>query len=118
MSFYALRGCNAATLISFQRRMDKNRFFIARACSYPSGLGIEANADGNDQIPKRTYCEQRTNSVHFVPSVDSGGAAGAALSGGRIPAIRSSTMSQPALRLVEGSSMDKSKALSTGLSTY
>jgi hypothetical protein len=25
---------------------------------------------------KRTYCEQRTNSVHYLPSVDSGGAVG------------------------------------------
>src|SRR5215831_2715944 len=121
-----LQGLGA---VSVPRGHGTPMLFYARHTRAMQGVGnrsgntgsfsmISGRCRGGDgrNSAKRTYCEQRTNSVHCLPSVDSGGAAGAALSGGRIPAIRSSTMSQPALRVVEGSSMDKSKALSAALS--
>src|SRR6185312_228735 len=78
-------------------------------------VGFSGAADANSA--KRTYCEHRTNSVHCTSSVDSGCAAGAAFVGGSNPRHKERfIMSQPALRLVEGPSMDKSKALSAALS--
>src|ERR1700735_686964 len=62
---------------------------------------------------KRTYCEQGTNGVHLLPTLIP---PPQRLSRSRILAIRSTTMSVTALRIVEGSSMDKSKALSAALS--
>src|SRR5262245_7261332 len=61
-----------------------------------------------------TYCEQRTNSVRCFSS--RGTARLPALSARRIMVIRRVSMAQPALRVVEGASMDKSKALDAALS--
>jgi recombination protein RecA len=68
------------------------------------------------QIRERTYCEQRTNSVHCLPSIDSDDAVDRVVGGSNPGHKERDIMSQPALRLVEGSSMDKSKALSAALS--
>ena len=51
-----------------------------------------------------------------MPSVDSDGAGGRVVGGSNPGHKERDIMSQPALRLVEGSSMDKSKALSAALS--
>src|SRR3984893_9125186 len=76
------------------------------------------------QIPPRTYCEPRTNRVQclfwrFAGRRGRLPVLGAALLAPGNPAIRSmihmSATSQAALRLVEGSSMDKSKALDAAL---
>src|SRR6516162_11430105 len=58
---------------------------------------------------KRTYCELRTNRVHCFH-------AGRSLSGPRIRSYKGVGAMTTALRLVEGSSMDKSKALDAALS--
>src|SRR5215468_11746656 len=60
---------------------------------------------------KRTYCEQRTNRVHCFSTV---GPFVVGLSNHGHIGVES--MSSAALRLVEGSSMDKSKALDAALS--
>src|SRR5947207_51950 len=64
---------------------------------------------------ERTYCELRTNSVQCHLSVDSGVAANGHLSAPESLAIWSVIMSPAALRVVESSSMDKSKALEAAL---
>src|ERR1700686_4926124 len=64
---------------------------------------------------KRTYCERRTNSVQcFFQSIPACGRG--RVVGGSIRGHKERHMSQPALRIVEGSSMDKSKALTAALS--
>src|SRR5581483_2997613 len=66
--------------------------------------------------PTRTYCERGTNGVHSLARLNQQAPQQRNLSRPRIPAIRSTPMSVAALRIVEGSSMDKSKALSAALS--
>src|SRR5262249_21939614 len=68
---------------------------------------------------KRTYCERRTNGVQ--PSLVIRNRAASARRSGRVagaakPRHKERSMVQAALRLVEGSSMDKSKALDAALS--
>src|SRR3569833_1136407 len=67
---------------------------------------------------KRTYCELRTNRVHCFSPADSGAVRPfrPRVVGPSNPGHKERDMSQPALRIVEGSSMDKSKALSAALS--
>src|SRR5215210_1047588 len=61
---------------------------------------------------KRTYCAPE----QIVYKGARGSAPADSLSVRRIPAIRRGRMSSPALRLVEGSPMDKTKALDAALS--
>src|SRR5262245_43039105 len=62
-------------------------------------------------VAKRTYCEQRTNHVQYWLAV------GPFVVGPSNPGHKEwEHMSSAALRLVEGSSMDKSKALDAALS--
>src|SRR5262249_36337243 len=81
---------------------------------------------GPDPIPKKEHIANLEQSVYSAFSGDSRGGRGPAPPGAQSllasgnPVIRStipmSASSQAALRLVEGSSMDKSKALDAALS--
>src|SRR5579872_1678182 len=92
----------------------------ANLATVDSGLCAAGTARGrNGPVPpgpKRTYSQQGTNGVHLLASLNQQPRQQANLSRPRIPAIRSTPMSVTALRIVEGSSMDKSKALSAALS--
>src|SRR5229473_673718 len=63
----------------------------------------------------RTYCEHRTNSVHSLSWRFGGGSASRVVDP-QNHGHKEGQMAQPALRVVEGASMDKTKALDAALS--
>jgi len=76
----AIRLCCAFRLFPFRILMVWHTLWMQRiwVCYLGDTTGVKAGQPkpGHIKIPKRTYCERRTNRVHCLSSVDSGGAAG------------------------------------------